>query len=154
MGKKGAAASKAARSGAPKAPASKAKSSKVKDAEKIDPYSWEQYSGEGPIFWIRQLAGLFIVVIGTLILASSYSEDHWILPINPEYGAYVSLATIALGALVHEFRPWKVRNMYSKRMQRQQLLNCTHILLHYSGQAVHCSVICGAWRGYAEVDAC
>lgn len=75
----------------------------------MDPYGFEQYAGEGPMFWIRQLAGLVIVIIGSLILATSYTEDHWYLPFNPEYGAYVSLVVIGLGALVHEFRPWKVR---------------------------------------------
>jgi hypothetical protein len=99
MGKKSA----AARSSAAADP-------ELEKAKKMDPYGWEQYSGEGPIFWMRQLAGLFIVILGSLILASSYSEEHWYLPIDPKYGAYVSLVTIALGALVHEFRPWKVRS--------------------------------------------
>lgn len=99
MGKKSA----AARSGATD------KDAQIEAAKKMDPYGWEQYSGEGPIFWIRQLAGLFIVILGSLILASSYTEEHWYLPFNPEYGAYASLVVIALGAIVHEFRPWKVR---------------------------------------------
>lgn len=97
MGKK----SSAARAG-------KAEQSAIDEAAKMDPYGWEQYAGEGPMFWIRQLAGLVIVILGSLILATSYTEDHWYLPFNPDYGAYVSLAVIALGALVHEFRPWKV----------------------------------------------
>jgi hypothetical protein len=86
-----------------------AESKAVEEARKLNPYGLEQFAGEGPLFWIRQLAGLFTVILGSLILATSYSEDHWFLPFNPEYGAYVSLAVIAVGGIVHEFRPWKVR---------------------------------------------
>jgi hypothetical protein len=78
------------------------------DATKLPNYGLEQFRGEGPLFWIRQFAGLLIVVLGALILASAYFEDASWLPVSPEYRPYLALAVIVAGAIVHEFRPWKV----------------------------------------------
>lgn len=63
---------------------------------------------QGPIFYVKQLGGFILVIIGTLILCSSYTEEYWYLPIDKEYGPYAALAIICLGAVVHELRPWKV----------------------------------------------
>lgn len=79
------------------------------DASRVPNYGFEQFRNEGPLFWIRQLGGLVLVVLGSVILASAYTEDYWYLPLPPEYGPYCAIALIFLGAVVHEFRPWKVR---------------------------------------------
>jgi hypothetical protein len=115
MGKKSAATRSSAQTAEQKA---------VEKAQKLDPYGFEQFAGEGPLFWIRQLAGLFIVILGSLVLASSYTEEHWYLPFDPQYGAYASLALIAVGAIVHEFRPWKARPNSCLLMNAAQLLIC------------------------------
>lgn len=60
------------------------------------------------MFYVQQLGGFVLVIIGTLILCSSYTEEYWYLPIDKEYGPYAALAIICLGAVIHELRPWKV----------------------------------------------
>lgn len=56
-----------------------------------------------------------LVIIGTLILCSSYTEDYWYLPIDKDWGPYAALGIICVGAIVHELRPWKVRPRASFR---------------------------------------
>jgi preprotein translocase subunit Sec61beta len=69
---------------------------------------FSEFAGEGPVFYIRQFAGFAFVILGVVILATSYSEDLQIIPISPTVAVYVSLAAIIVGAILHEFRPWKV----------------------------------------------
>lgn len=73
-------------------------------------YGFKQYAGEGPLFYLRQFGGFGLVVIGALILATSYNEDWQLIKMSPDVASYVSLAVIVLGAIVHELRPWKVRS--------------------------------------------
>ena len=73
-------------------------------------YGFKQFEGEGPIFYLRQFGGFGLVVIGALILASSYNEEWQLIKLSPDVASYVSLAVIVLGAIVHELRPWKVRH--------------------------------------------
>ena len=70
---------------------------------------FSQFKGEGPLFYIRQFGGFVIAIIGVLILASGYTEDY-ALPIGTTGSCYLSLAFIVAGLVVHECRPWKVRN--------------------------------------------
>lgn len=70
-----------------------------------------------------------MVILGTLVLCTSYTEDYWYLPIDAEYGPYAALAIICFGAVVHELRPWKVLlptlQNYSTPLYAQAMLDRT-----------------------------
>jgi hypothetical protein len=94
------------------APKKRASKQKLKeDRAQQEPTSSEDVEEpQGAMFYIRQFAGFVLVIIGTLVLATSYSEEYRLIPVDKNTAPYVSLGIIALGALVHEFRPWKVRS--------------------------------------------
>eukprot|EP01025_Chloroclados_australasicus_P047473 TRINITY_DN5325_c0_g1_i1.p2 TRINITY_DN5325_c0_g1~~TRINITY_DN5325_c0_g1_i1.p2 ORF type:complete len:155 (-),score=11.58 TRINITY_DN5325_c0_g1_i1:310-774(-) len=64
------------------------------------------FKDEGPLFFIRQYAGVLIVMLGVFILATSYSEMEW-LPLSPNQSIYASFGIVCVGAIIHELRPWK-----------------------------------------------
>lgn len=70
-------------------------------------YGFAQFKGEGPLFFLRQFGGFALVVLGSLLLASSYRDDLALVPLTATQKAYLSFAVIVFGALVHELRPYK-----------------------------------------------
>eukprot|EP00892_Ulva_mutabilis_P011083 jgi/Ulvmu1/8347/UM042_0053.1 len=96
-----------------------AKTSPAEDPT-VPAYGFEQFRGEGIGFYVRQLGGFVLVIIGTLIMCSSYTEDYWFMPLDKEWGPYFALAIICLGAVIHEMRPWKRLEYVRSQMNEKE----------------------------------
>lgn len=83
-----------------------------------------QFAGEGPLFYIRQFSGLIICAVGALFLVTSYTETWKILPFRESTSSYVGLAIMAVGAAVHEVRPFKVSTCPLRVLIKQCISQC------------------------------